>query len=394
MPRLCYHRSTAMDTATLTALPPGTLLADRFEIEVLLNAGGFSLIYRALDHETGRSIVLKECAPEGMVHRDETGQIIPASAEAADVMQRVEANARHEAQVLAMLTAAGVGNITSYIADFDAFGAHFIAMEKAPGYTLHQWAQGYRDMNTPFPAECLEGILTAVLSILGQVHACGIYHCDIKPSNILINEEGAITLIDFGAVRTAEQQHDGTEQVSPGFTPPEFYPSHRAQIGPWTDIYMLAALFYDIIAGHAPEPANERAVVDRTPRLSANPELHAIYRDSFLISIDKALSLDIHDRFASAELWQVAYSSMKAAPRLRRSLPSAQGKARPRAQLHRNNNHGPLASGALTLRGGELEVTPLNEYKSESSGGSWGFILFIITLLLVGAIVAQHLGYL
>ncbi len=389
---------------TLTTLAPGALLNNRFEVESLLNTGGFSLIYRALDRETNRYIVIKECAPEGVVCRDEAGQIVPLSAEGAELMQRLGYNSRYEAYVLSTLTAQGVGNITSYVADFEENGTHYIAMEEARGADLHQWAQYYRQQGVHFPAKSLEAILSAVLNILQRVHDCGFYHCDVKPANIVIDEEGNPMLIDFGAVRTAEHQHDGSVQVSPGFSPPEFYPSHRGQIGPWTDIYMLAALFYEIIAGRAPEPANERAVVDRTPRLSADPDLHKVYRDVFLISIDKALSLDHRARFASAELWQEAYTVMKAGPKVRRSteadlyIPGASVSVKAmrrqrKGHLHKNNSHGPLASGNITAGAGSLKIDPAYEIVPASSGAPWGTILFLLLLLAGAAVAADKLGY-
>ncbi len=396
-----------MNTPVLTSLAAGSLLNGRFEVESLLNMGGFSLVYRVLDRAANRYVVMKECAPEGLVYRDEAGAICPLTQEGAQLMERLGYNSRYEAYVLSTLTAAGVANITSYVADFEENATHYIVMEEAHGKDLHHWAQSYRAQRVPFPAESLEGILSAVLHILHQVHGCGFFHCDIKPANIVIAEDGTLTLIDFGAVRTAEQQHDDSVQVSPGFSPPEFYPSHRAQIGPWTDIYMLAALFYEIIAGHAPDPANERAVVDRTPRLSADPKLHKIYRDVFLISIDKALSLDYHDRFASAELWKEAYTILKSGPRLKRGKtsylhggPGAAGSVSLQAlkrsrhvHVHKNNSHGPLASGNITAGAGSLKIDPAYGVAPASSGTPWGLIIIVLLLVALGAIAADQMGY-
>ncbi len=313
-------------TPAFTALGEGTLLAGRFEVEDQLSMGGFSLVYRVLDHETNRRVVLKECAPMGLVSRDASGSITPNNAQAEALMARIGGNFKLEAQVLAKLTKAGVENISSYVADFEENGTHYIVMDEAQGMDLHGWAHRFRQAGIPFPADALEEILTGLLDTLGSVHAQGIYHCDVKPANIVIDAEGNITLIDFGAVRSTGQQHDENVQVSPGFSPPEFYPGHRELIGPWTDIYMLAALFYEIIAGRAPEPANERAVRDRTPRLANDPKLHKIYPAPFLISIDKALSLDPADRFASAKLWEEAYTTMQAGPQLLRATARPQRK--------------------------------------------------------------------
>ncbi len=397
-----------METPALTALAPGSLLNGRFEVESLLNTGGFSLIYRVLDRETNRYVVVKECAPMGYVYRDEAAQICPLTEGAGDLMQRLDYNTRMEAYVLSTLTASGVTNITSYVADFAENGTRYIAMEEARGQDLHYWAHKYRSKGVPFPADALEAILTAVLHVLGQVHACGFFHCDVKPANIVIDEQGNLTLIDFGAVRTAEQQHDDNVQVSPGFSPPEFYPGQRSHIGPWTDLYMLAALFYEIIAGHAPDPANERVVVDRTERLSAQPELHKIYRDVFLISIDRALNIDYKKRFASAAVWHEAYTTMKANLKVNRgqtgyltAIPGAGGaisaqamRGRKRGHVKKKNDHGPLAGGSVTIGAGGIKVEPTYVVAQVRTETPWAtYLVYLIVFAAIAAIAADKMGY-
>ncbi len=351
---------TAADTVhaaapSFTALGAGALLAGRFEVERQLGMGGFSLVYRVYDHTAQRYVVIKECAPVGYVHREPSGAIVPNDELGKAFMARIAGNFLLEAKVLSKLTEAGVANISSFVAHFEENGTHYIAMEEALGEDLHCWASRFREAGIPFPADALEEILTGLLDILGSVHAQGFYHCDVKPANIVIDVEGNITLIDFGAVRSTGQQHDENVQVSPGFSPPEFYPGHRELIGPWTDIYMLAALFYEIIAGRAPEPANDRAVRDRTPRLANDPKLHKIYPSPFLISIDKALSLDPSDRFASAKLWEDAYQLMQAGPQIQRATaPNRRKKAFASGQISlqtiRAHQRGKNAAKPGTLR--------------------------------------------
>ncbi len=397
--------SNMTNAPALTYLTPGTWLQGRFEVESLINMGGFSLIYRAVDRAANRYVVIKECAPEGLVYRDAAGQIVPASAEGAALMQRLAYNSRYEAYVLSTLTSQGVTNITGYVADFEANGTHYIAMEEARGSDLHQWAEYYRQQGVPFPAQALEEILTAVLNVLQKVHNCGFFHCDVKPANIVIDNEGNLMLIDFGAVRTEEQQHDENVQVSPGFSPPEFYPGQRGQIGPWTDLYMLAALFYEIISGHAPEPANQRVVVDRTPRLSSDLKLQEIYRESLLQSIDKALTLDYKHRFASADAWQEAYTIAKSGPKLLRGrtsyLHSAPGATlngakvggRRSGHVRKRNTHGPLAGGAITAGAGSIKVKPTRQVVTVEEGTSWGMIFVAVLLILAAVVVANKMGY-
>ena len=302
----------------LNALPMGTVLNERFTLTDIINTGGFSIIYRAEDRLTGESVALKECAPEDLVYRREDGSIEPLDARAESTFRTALEGMEQEVEALRSLTAAGVAGIPQYLDAFSSHGTLCLAMTEVRGANLHCWAESYRMAGKAFPPSLVESLLTGVLEILENVHANGYYHCDIKPGNIIIDENGGIYLIDFGAVRTATRQHQAV-QVSPGFTPVELYPGYRASIGPWSDIYMLATLFYNIITGRVPEPANERAQSDRTPRLSTDARLNKLYSAPLLNSIDKAMSVDEAERYPSARIWLQAYTRRQNGPQLIKS---------------------------------------------------------------------------
>lgn len=296
----------------------GSVLNERFTLTDIINTGGFSIIYRAEDRLTGESVALKECAPEGLVLRREDGSVEPLDERAEGTFHTALVGMEQEIDALRTLTAAGVSGIPQYLDAFSSHGTLCLAMTEVRGANLHCWAESYRMAGKAFPPSLVESLLTGVLEILENVHANGYYHCDIKPANIIIDENGGIYLIDFGAVRTATRQHQAV-QVSPGFTPVELYPGYRASIGPWSDIYMLATLFYNIITGRVPEPANERAQSDRTPRLSTDARLNKLYSAPLLNSIDKAMSVAEVDRYPSARVWLQAYTQRQNGPQLVRS---------------------------------------------------------------------------
>lgn len=320
----------AASFATQSSLPIGMLLNERFTLTDIINTGGFSIIYRAVDGLTGEEVALKECAPEGMVQRLEDGSIEAIDERAAGQFETALAGMEQEVTALRTLTQNGVTGIPQYLDAFRDNGTYYLAMTEVRGADLHCWAESYRMAGQPFPASLLEAVLTGVLGILDRVHASGFFHCDVKPANIIIDENGGIYLIDFGAVRTRVNQHHAV-QVSPGFTPVELYPGYRASIGPWSDIYMLATLFYNIITGRVPEPANERAQTDRTPRLSSNLKLKELYSAALLNSIDKAMSVNEADRFPSAQIWSKAYAHRQSGPQL---LSSTAPDAATRAYAH------------------------------------------------------------
>ena len=81
------------------------------------------------------------------------------------------------------------------------------------------------------------------------MHAIGFLHRDIKPANIMVDASGRPTLIDFGASRAAmaERSTTMTAIFTPGYAAAEQFTS--AKLGPWTDIYGLAATLYHAITG-------------------------------------------------------------------------------------------------------------------------------------------------
>lgn len=307
------------EEVSLATLPDGTILNDRFQLQKAFAAGGFSLVYRAIDLTTAEVIIIKECAPTGIVYRDEAMNLHLIDAKNESMLQRIIANTVEEATLLYRLTTAGVTGITRYIDSFYLNNSFYIAMSEAHGYDLHTWTETFRTKGAAFPAEFLQTTLTSVLKVLGQIHAAGYYHCDIKPANIIINEHGDVTIIDFGAARSPQKQHDDTVAISPGFSPPEFYPGHRGQIGPWTDIYMLAALVYSIITGKIPQPADERAVRDMHLKLVNMTELHKYYPEALLSSVSMALVVDAKKRFQTAEAWHMYYEQLTTGPKLVRA---------------------------------------------------------------------------
>ena len=104
-------------------------------------------------------------------------------------------------------------------------------------------------------------ILNQVLDALDTVHAEGIFHLDIKPANIMIDNHGQAMLIDFGASKQTKQEGGATTSTglcyTPGYAPIEQMAQNLNQFGPWTDIYALGASLYYMLTLHSlPSPAD------------------------------------------------------------------------------------------------------------------------------------------
>lgn len=254
-----------MEQETLVyPLADNTVLQDKYTILNVLNAGGFGITYLALDNPNSRYVVIKECMPDAYAYRDlNTGCVHPRDEQTATSFAQSIANSQQEASVLSQLSHPGIVQVFDI---FDANGTCYYVMENIQGQTLFDLMTSMHASGQSMdPAQAMD-LLFRILDILHYLHSMGVYHCDIKPGNIFIQPDGTPKLIDFGAVRTKTLQHQGLVQITPGYTPPEFYPGRRSEIGPWCDIYELGATFYELLTGQVPQPADQRSVVDRNPR--------------------------------------------------------------------------------------------------------------------------------
>jgi serine/threonine protein kinase len=150
----------------------------------------------------------------------------------------------------------------------------------------------YVDEGTGVSPRRIFQIYTALINALEHVHQQGIIHGDLKPSNIMVRSDGIPVLLDFGSARQ-EMLRIAVGQVSDGYSPPEFYGS-SVKVGPWSDIYGLAATFYRLITGVKVSVATDRTSLDSY--ISATTLVTEGYSTKFLELIDNSLKLPTSER--------------------------------------------------------------------------------------------------
>ena len=142
--------------------------------------------------------------------------------------------------------------------------------------------------------------LSWILDGLSYLHGAGLIHRDIKPTNILLLKDGTPLLLDFGTAHYILSTSK-TVIVTNGFAPLEQYDPHGNQ-GPWSDIYALGAVAYQMVTGAPPsEDALCRMTKDMLPL--AVDTAASRYNSDFLQIIDDALRPDIESRLQSADEW-------------------------------------------------------------------------------------------
>lgn len=168
----------------MTERRPAALLADRYALEHLLGTGGMASVWAARDERLGRRVAIKV--------------ISDALAADAGYLARFEREAR---------VAAGLAheNLVK-VFDFATSERPFLVMEHIPGGSLTE----RRRRGQPLPP--VRRLAHDVLSALGRVHEAGIVHRDVKPSNILVADDGRALLTDFGIA----QSQDATSLTATG----------------------------------------------------------------------------------------------------------------------------------------------------------------------------------
>ncbi len=285
-------------------LPPGTVLSgDHFTITGTLGAGGFGITYRAQDNVLDRTVVIKECFPEGLCYRDGKDVVARKTTQDKQIRSIVKMFMR-EARSLAKLRHP---NIVGVHGVFEENGTAYMVIDLIEGRDLFEVLD--KSTRRLSPAR-VHDILMQLLDAIGKVHERGLLHRDISPDNIIIENSGTPVLIDFGAARADSNHHTRAISaflvVKEGYSPQEFYVAGSEQL-PCSDLYALGATFYHVLTGRAP-PNSQTRMMD----IAANrpdpcvPLVGRIdgYDDAFLEAIDSAMRIHPGDRLQSAAKWR------------------------------------------------------------------------------------------
>ncbi len=248
----CAAPLGAGTSTTPDALPAGTRLqGGSLVLEEVLGIGGFGITYRGQDTHLHRAVAVKEFFPYGC-RRDGTDVHPPAAMPEAE-FQAARRRFLDEAKTLAQFRHPGIVDVYTL---FEENNSAYMVMEFLRGQTLGQLLEARGRLRE---AEALAYIQQAAQA-LDEVHRGAMLHRDIKPDNIFATDDGRVVLIDFGTARefAIGKTRQMTVTLTPGYAPLEQY-AQRAQRGPYSDVYALAATLYHLLTGEAPLPATDRA---------------------------------------------------------------------------------------------------------------------------------------
>jgi len=275
----------------MSDLTPGTMIDDRYKVVSRIGSGGMADVYLAEDELLSRKIAVKV-----LQHR---------FVEDEEFVERF----RREASAAAGLSHP---NIVAIYDRGSWNGTYYIAMEYLPGRTLKRVVREHGAID---PDSAIE-IAIQILHAASFAHRHGVVHRDIKPHNVILGDEGRITVTDFGIARAgaSDMTHTGSIMGTAQYLSPE--QAQGQQVSAASDIYAVGILLYELLTGSVPFEG-ESAVAIALQHLSSPPSPPSTVNPAVPAALDavvlRALAKDAADRYADADQFIVALEGAKSA---------------------------------------------------------------------------------
>jgi serine/threonine protein kinase len=290
----------AASASSRLRLPPpttGSEIAESYRLLGVLGSGGAGTVFAAEHLRLPRRLAIKILRPDR-----------------GDPDAR--ARFRREAEIIASLSHPHIVEVFDY--DVDDAGAPFMVMELLEGETLRD-----RLRRGPLPLTDVVELVRQVASAVSAAHARGVVHRDLKPSNLFLRPTASgaldVKVLDFGISKILGDPVDDTTSGlvlgSPGYAAPEQARGDATWIGPATDVFALAAITHEALAGRrAFGGATREAVLHRILHGDPDPlHAHGIAR-----AVEKVVRAGLarrpDRRPASAEAFATALAAAAALP--------------------------------------------------------------------------------
>ena len=248
----CPHCGKNVNYAGSPAhLPAGYVVSGMhpYVLGAALGQGGFGITYLALDMVTNERVAIKEYYPTYCSARTSHSNVTAYSNQ-EDVYAKGKERFLNEARTLKSLS--DLENIVNVLDFFEANNSAYLVMEFLEGCSLKDHAL----KNGVFPAQSFFTQLKPLMEDIHRMHERGVIHRDIAPDNIVLQPDGKMKLIDFGAARSYVGSKSMTMVVKKGYAPVEQYMSKGSSSS--TDVYALSATIYYCITGKVPADSAER----------------------------------------------------------------------------------------------------------------------------------------
>ena len=307
------------------------LLADRYETGSPLGAGGMGRVVAAHDHRLDRPVAVKLIRDE-LLADDSARQRLLREARAAAQL--------HHPHTVAVYDAG------------DQDGRPYVVMELVQGASLAD-----RLLNQgPLSATEGTGVAAAVLDALAAAHDHGLVHRDVKPSNVLLPEDGGVKLADFGIAvdlsANATLTDLGHVLGSPRYLAPERATGQAA--APSSDLYSTGVMLFEMLAGHPPFQGDNAVATLLAHQQQPVPPLSSVAAGvpgELAAVTERALAKDPQQRFTSARSMRDALLGAAAEASCSPDLPTAASASAVTGPIELSATSTAASHGATTATG-------------------------------------------
>ena len=232
-------------------LQVGTMLHGVYRIDRYLSSGGFGNTYVATNVEFEEVVAIKEFFINGVTERDANNTtVIVSNSENKNLFEEQLQKFKKEARRLRKLKNEHIVKVHDL---FEENGTAYYVMDYIDGENL---SVRLKRLQKPLSEEEVMKYLPQILKALECVHEDKLYHLDLKPANIMVDRQGNVTLIDFGASKQRSSAGGATTSTAVsytnGFAPREQMEQNLDKFGPWTDLYALGATLYNLLTNKKP----------------------------------------------------------------------------------------------------------------------------------------------
>lgn len=231
----------------------GTFLRGIYRIDRYLSSGGFGNTYVATNVEFDEIVAIKEFFIKGVSQRDGNNTTVSVSnSDNTKLFDSQLQKFKKEARRIRKLKNEHIVQVHDL---FEENGTAYYVMDYIDGESL---SERMDRTHKPLSENDVLKFYPQILDALQAVHSKGIFHLDLKPGNIMVDANGNVKLIDFGASKQQSNSEGAKDSNSTlicftnGYAPREQMERNFEKIGPWTDIYALGATLYALLTHQQP----------------------------------------------------------------------------------------------------------------------------------------------
>ena len=281
-------------TRGIAPSPTGERHIGKYIVKRELGRGGMGAVYLAEQPGLGREVAIKE--------------LVPSAAADPTALKRF----LQEAQVMARFSHPNLVQLH----DMEQIGAaNYIVLEFVRGKSLRDWLN-----RGDIPLPQIFAVMHGVLQALDYAHRHAIVHRDMKPENVLISDEGAVKVADFGIARLTDDSQapgqtatkTGTTVGTPQYMSPEQVASSK--VDGRSDLYSAGIMFYELIVGQPPFTATEAdgPFTLMAKHVQAPPKPPSVHKPGLDMRLEevilKSLSKRPEERYQSGQEFDEAMS--------------------------------------------------------------------------------------